>query len=241
MRGIQASVLVALGAGLLTQSACEPTYTYAGYQMYDHFPLDADRVWKYANDSAEVGYELSVQKAENWTVREEQDIYAFEYSNAETGDLLSEVRWSSDSLYGVLIHSYTTYGGSVADVARDSADTGDTGGPGPVGDTITYDPPIVFASPRMAPGDSEVTETGGYTFTSSFPYTEACPNHWTQDWNECLRVELDDGDEDDDTGSPMAGTYWLVTRYGVAWFERTGEPDKWVLRDHDCIKGGIEC
>jgi len=27
----------------------------------------------------------------------------------------------------------------------------------------------------------------------------------------------------------------------VAWFERTGEPDKWVLRDHDCIKGGIEC
>ncbi len=241
MRQLQAAALLLFGGAMLTQAGCEPSYTYVGYQMYDHMPLDADRIWTYAND-AEVGYELAVHKAENPTSQGDQDIFTFEHTNAETGDLLMEVLWSSDSLYGVLIHGYTTY--QAVPSGPGTGDTGDTGGETggpPIDETVTYDPPITFADDRMAPGESEVTETTGFTFTSSFPNTEACPNHWTQDWNECLRVELDDGDGDDDAGSLVAGTYWLVTRYGIAWFEPTGAPDKWVLKKHDCTKDGVEC
>jgi hypothetical protein len=243
MRQIQAAVLLLFGGALLTQSACEPTYTYVGYQMWDHVPLDADRTWTYANDG-DAGFELAVHKAESPAIQADQDIFIFEHTNAETGDLLMEVQWSSDSLYGVLIHGYTTYVSAPAGPGTTDSgtpDTGETGDPPTVGETVVYDPPVQFAGERMAPGDSEETVTGGYTFTSSFPYTEACPNHWTQDWNECLKIELDDGDGDDTTGSLIAGEYWLVTRYGIAWFEPTGAPDKWVLKKHACTKEGVEC
>ncbi|GEM_PF-794137 len=243
MRKVQAALLMLFGGALLTQLACEPTYTYVGYQMYDHVPLDADRTWTYANDG-EAGYELAVHKSETaaFSTEEGIDVYVFEHSDAETGDLLMEVQWSSDSLYGVLIHGYTTYVTAPAGPGTGTTDTGgETGDPPTIGDSVTYDPPVQFADDRMAPGDTEETVTGGTTFTSSFPYTEACPNHWTQDWNECLRVELDDGDGDDEAGSLIAGTYWLVTRYGIAWFEPTGAPDKWVLKKHDCTKEGVEC
>ena len=231
-------LLLGLAALLPTLLACEPEVVYSGSLMYEHLPLDAERTWRYANDSAEVAYELEVHKAESWSSSDEQNVYVFQHSDAATGDLLMEVGWSSDSLHGVLIHGYTVYDGPAGEGTSDSADTG---GAGPVGDTVTYDPPVVFADPRMVPGDVETTETGGRTFTSTFHSSEACPNHWTQEWNDCLRIELDDGDGDDTAGSVVAGTYWLVTRYGIAWFERTGDADKWVLRDHDCVKGGVEC
>jgi hypothetical protein len=239
MRKLQATALLLFGSTMLTQVGCEPEYTYVGYQMFDHMPLDADRIWTYANDG-DAGYDLAIHKAETPAIRADQDIFIFEHANAETGDLLMEVQWSSDSLYGVLIHGYTTYT-TAAGGTGDSGDTGGTGGVATVGETVAYDPPVTFAQGRMAPGDSEETVTGGMTFTTTFPYTEACPNHWTQDWNECLRIELDDGDGDDTAGSAIAGTYWLVTRYGIAWFEPTGAPDKWVLKKHDCTKEGVEC
>ncbi len=215
---ILASLVLACGGG---------SYQYVGYNMYDVFPLDGQRSWRYANDDISVVYELRVEKVDPPTNLGEWKVYTFEYYDDDTDELLMTVDWSSDDRDGVLIHGYATY-----DRGADGTTAGGEGSsvtPLPA-ESVTFDPPLVFAEDQMAPGDAVQTTTGGRTFTSTFVRTEPCPNYWTEEWDSCLLVELDDGDGDTTSGSPVAGSYWLVSRYGVAWMKRTGDPDIWKLR-----------
>ena len=97
--------------------------------------------------------------------------------------------------------------------------------------SVTRTPRARYAWPplEMAPGASVVTTTGGWTFTSTLEASEPCPNPWVEDWNDCLKMVL----EDDGSGSLVSGNYWLVPRYGVAWMRRTADADTWKLRDAD--------
>ena len=81
-------VLVSFAA----QVGCEPSYTYAGYDMPDHFPMDGStREWTYASTDISVTDGLVIEKAdssvedgvevitlEHWTIGEddtEDDIW----------------------------------------------------------------------------------------------------------------------------------------------------------------------
>ena len=188
------------------------SYNYVGYLMDNQFPLDGTREYQYVSDDETIETPIRVEKASAPSSTDTYDIYTFETYDDESGDLLNVVNWSSDSVYGILIHNYTNYANGE--------------------EAVVFDPPLIFADDEMAPSDFVVTETGGMTFTSTFVGVEPCPNYYVADWNECLRIELDDGDGDDSAGSMVAGTYWLVPRYGIAWFQQTGDSEPWILWKH---------
>lgn len=190
--------------------ACEgPTYSYGGYNMPDHFPLDGEREWEYSNESAD--YTLLVEKQEE----QAGGLITLRHSNDDTLDIFFEVTWSTDDVDGVRIHSYE-------DVAHS-------------GEKVTFNPPVQFMERKNIPGDIIITETGGYTFTSTFDNVEGCGTYWVPDWEEedCLKMVLDDGDNDPSTNSFITGDYWLVTRFGAALFETDHYGLMWNLSDHD--------
>lgn len=207
------SVLSLAAVSLLLPSCGGSSYTYTGYRMHKQFPLDGDREWQYLNDADDVENPMRVEKISTPTMKGNTAVYTLEYYNEETGDIVRSVDWSSDSINGVQIHGYIDYEAS--------------------GEEVTFDPPILFADDEMAPNASVVTETGGYTFTSTLMYSEPCPNHYVPDWEDCLKMVLDDGDGDDTTGALVAGEYWLVPSYGTAWFRMTPDSNNWRLWKHD--------
>jgi hypothetical protein len=181
--------------------------------MHNQFPMDGDREWQYLNDDDGVEFPMRVEKLSTPRMVDNITVYTFEYYNEESGDIVRSVEWSSDSINGVLIHAYTNHEGG--------------------GEPVEFDPPIQFADEEMAPGQCAITETGGYTFTSTLVVSEPCPNHYVPDWEACLKMTLDDGDGDDSAGAMVAGEYWLVPSYGTAWFRMTPDSDNWRLWKHD--------
>ena len=231
-------IITALG-----MSACSgSSYTYAGYQIFDHFPLDGQRSWEYANDEITIDYKMEIRMSELETVNDDMKVHEFQYYNQDTGSLLMTVTWSSDSSNGVNIHGFQTFedsggGGTGGPGGPGGDDTGDTGlgsdaAGGPGGGAGSYDftaDPVQFGQAEMAPGDSVTSSGGGWNFTSTFESVEPCPNHWVgEDWDECLRFTLDDG-VDGPGGAAIAGSYWIVPRYGIAWMQLEGDPDVWRL------------
>jgi hypothetical protein len=225
---------IALAA--LGLAGCSPTYGYGGYQIYDHFPLDGQRAWEYANDDISIDHKIEVRMSETTVMKGDTEVFEFQFYNQSTGDKFMAVNWSSDGIDGIQIHGYQTW--AIADSGGDGgADSGDTGGgPGAAwADALeTFEPPVVVADPEMAPGESVESSGGSWSFVSTFEAVEGCPNYYVGDeWNECLRLTLDDGDGDDMSGAPFAGSYWLVPRYGTAWMRLTGDAENWVLVDAD--------
>jgi hypothetical protein len=219
--------LFALAA--LAAAGCEPSYTYQGYTMHSQFPTDGERYWEYANEDSSIADEMRVEMVTPPRTEDTLEIFTFEHYNDSTGDLLYSVDWSSDAVKGIQIHGYSIAVSTAPDPDTGGEDTGTAESP-PAESDVDFDPPILFAESSMAPGDTVETETGGYSFVSTLEYSEACPNYWSSEWTDCLRMKLDDGDGDDSVGAKVAGTYWLVKRYGIAWFQQTGDDEKWVLR-----------
>ncbi|MCB9741254.1 MAG: hypothetical protein H6741_16865 [Alphaproteobacteria bacterium] len=235
---------IGLGAG------CEPETTYGGYDMVDHFPVDGQREWTFANESK--GYDIVMNMgpgSETTMIGDiETDIKTFQVffgpDGPGSGDLYMEMKWSSDNYNGVLIHGYEVFSEEPTDDGSGGDDTGgggddtgggDTGGArGPL-EAFTFSPPITFADRKMVPGESVVTETGGMTFTSTFVLQEDCENHLLQGelTPTCLKIELDDGDGDVNTGLKITGTYWIATRYVFSWIHFAGDDDKWSLAGYD--------
>ena len=54
----------------------------------------------------------------------------------------------------------------------------------------------------------------------------------------CLRMDLDDGDGDPNSGLRIAGTYWIASRYTWSWFQFSGDADKWILTDFEWTPEG---
>lgn len=193
-------VLALAGLGGLAACTGEPRYQYQGYQVYEHFPLDGDRNWKYSQDDKKVKWLLEVDKVQPSEVVGDHEIVTLDYSRGDTGDLLYSVKWSSDSSDGVLIHAFTETGG----------------------EDVTFDPPIVFGGYQMASGDSVSTSTNEGDYTATFVAIEGCPNHWVSDW-DCIHISLEG------TGRAFEGEYWIAPRYGTSLFQPTGYEQNWNL------------
>lgn len=220
---------------LLIATACTGSeFGYAGFDMTDHMPLDGERSWIYTNPDVP-DWRLNVEMADG-VQQDDTVIHPFEYWQADpngvSANLLMTIDFSSDDFDGVRIHGYEVIG-EPQEWGGDSgavADSGDTQGFGPA-ELVTFDPPVTIADKRMAPGEFVETTTGGTTWTSTFKYQESCPTNWVSgeaSW-DCLYLEVDDGDGDLESGSPVSGRYWLAPRYGIAWFQLAGDTDKWIL------------
>ncbi len=213
MRRIRRACTAALGALSLGLSsvACDADYNYMGYSMYDYFPLDGSaRDWTYINEDQNITWSLFVEMQEPSMVGNVEQV-VLEHSRYDTSDLLMAVTWSSDSSNGVLIHGYENY---------------------ELGTSATFDPPVVFAEDHMAPGDTAVTSTGGYEFTATFDLVTGCATEWTTSWGDddnCLKITLQDEDGMASTNGEFTGSYWVVPRYGIAWWESDYYGGRWNL------------
>jgi hypothetical protein len=198
-------------------AGCEPTYDYQGYNMPDHFPLDGSKLeWEYASTDTTIAGELVVEKV-TASVQNDVEVVTLEHwliTEGESEDLAWQVLWSSDPVKGVQIHGYT-------DVIN--------------GTEVNFDPPILFAEKNGIPGDQLTTTTGGFTFTSTFEAVEGCETYWVPGWADenCLVINIDDGDDTPITNSIVVGTYWLVPRYGSAWLDLDAYDARWSLASHD--------
>lgn len=214
---------------LLLAFACngDDNFVYSGFDMVDHFPMDGKtRTWRYSNSAYQ--YNLDVEMVGETEVIGGQTVHTFEYYSAANGNLLWDTKYSADTINGVHIYSYTVYS---EDGGGQDTGTDDTGNPGGPEESMTFDPPLQLAEDQMVPGASVVTDTGGLTWTATLQGQVECPNDWVsgeRTW-KCLYVTLDDGDGDDLTGPKVAGHYWLAPRYGMSWFQQSGDTDKWVL------------
>lgn len=183
---------------------------FKGTKMSDYFPQDGERVAEYTNDDTTTyDWKLRIEKDDQTERVDEEEVVTWEWSREDTGDLLGSVKWSSTSNEGIKIHGYS--------VGTEEFTTFDT--PVLVTDDDDY----------MNKNESVVTETNGYTFTSTLLGVESCPVLWGPDDWECVHIVLDDGDGDDTAGPIFAGEYWLVPRYGPAWMILTGYEEKWDL------------
>jgi hypothetical protein len=196
-------------------AACEDTApTFLGTTMSPYFPMDGDRQAEYNNEDVDnVTWQLFVEKIEPTERVNDEEVVTFEWSNGDSGELVGAVKWSATSGEGIKIHAY--------------ADG--------TGDFITFDTPVLVTDDddKMSRNESVTTETNGYTFVSTLVGPENCPVDWGLDWENCLHINLDDGDGDDMTGPIFAGDYWLVQRYGPAWMQLTGYTEKWNLAHYD--------
>lgn len=205
---------------------------YSGYKMADHFPMDGKRSWEYMNEAH--NFKLDVEMSTSAEASGDGDeIRAFDTFHDPSGDLLMTVRWSSGSVNGVRIWGFEVYdvGGGGEDSGQDSG--GDSGEatleyPEWTPGAYTFDPPILLADREEKPGDEQVTETGGFTFTSTFAAVEECENLWVGGENTwtCLRVDLTEASGAD---LRILGSYWMAPRYGLSWFELQGDTAKWIL------------
>ena len=194
-------------------TACGPDtdrYTYGGYDMPNHFPLDGSRLWEYLSDADDENYTLEVEKTTS-TIVSDYEVISLEHTNGDTVTSLFEVNWSSDSIMGVKIHGYEDFvGGSGA---------------------VSFEPAVTFADRQMVPGEAVETETGGTTFTSTFEGVTSCATHWATDWDEldCIVVTVEAANGGH---TQVTGTYTLVPRYGSAYMDLDYYSGMWNLADH---------
>lgn len=200
---------------LTTTTGCDPVYVYNGYTLPPYFPLDGSvREWEYASTDSAVEGGLRVEKADAM-VQDEVEVVTLEYWNVgvdETEDLAWSVDWSTDDVQGVRIHRYLEEAS---------------------GTEVTFDPPVQFMGRDGVTGDQVVTSSGGFTWTATFEAVDGCGTYWVPDWDDqdCLVINLDDGDGDPSTNSVIVGTYWLVTRWGAALMELDAYDTRWSLAD----------
>ena len=187
---------------------------FKGTKMSPYFPMDGERTAEYNNGDVEgVPWKLVVEKVDQIERVNEEDVVTFEWYRDDTGELLGAVKWSATSGEGIKIHAFAQG----------------------VEDFTTFDTPVLVSEEddTMTRGSSVTTETNGYTFTSTLVGFEDCPVDWGLEWEDCAHISIDDGDGDDMTGPNFAGDYWLVQRYGPAWMELTGYPQKWNLAHYE--------
>lgn len=202
MRSSLARLLLAAGLLSLT-TACDTAFTFAGVTVWTFFPLDGDRTWEYASFD-DASNRLVIEKGDVTPV-DKTDVVTLEHyaalADGSPGDLLAEVRWSSDVNDGVLLHGYTDVAGG--------------------GAQVDFDPPVQILLKQEENGQVVETKSGGNTWTSTFVELVGCPTVFDPNWEDedCVHLKLDDNDSNEATNSLVTGEYWMIPRYGTAWFE----------------------
>ena len=216
---------VFLAAGFLLagcgQSLPNGPLGFGGFTMTEYFSYDGERTWEFVSEDILIDYILVADLNEESEVLEDgfTRVYTIDYTkdciSTEGGcvedEYVRSMKWSSNDTYGTFLHGYTLAGE----------------------EAVVFDPPVQITPPSMKREDSVTTETGGSTWTSTLIQIEECPVQWAVTWDECARFELDDGDGDLATGSPVSGTFWAITGYNVVAMDWPGSPGRWELLKHD--------
>jgi hypothetical protein len=202
-------------AGCLDFAGCQedPDTADPGVDMIDAFALDGERRWEFAADGA--GYDLiaTLEPAfEYWNTNVLVRTIAYERECDGTDGscidgLQRKIKWSNDPGYGVMMHGFIVESGS----------------------EVTFAVPLRLAYAQAVVGDVVENDIGGVTWTSTFETIEPCPIRWTDAWQTCARIRLDDGDGDPDAGSPVAGTWWFYSNYAHVAMRLTQDPGRWEL------------
>lgn len=205
------------GAGVLGLGCTGTTYDYGGYKTFEYFALDGNRAWEYVSDDAEVEWKLEVTKILPIEELDNKQIVTLEYAKQDPVEYLHSIKWSSDSGDGIQVHDWEQDGS-----------------------WIGLEDPITIAEYQMVPDEVVESSGAGYDFSTTFKGVETCPNHWISSENtwDCLVFEIDDGDGDDMSGPPFAGTWWLAKGWGASRFIPTGYDEPWVLSDGDWSADG---
>ncbi len=193
--------------------ACEPNIDDRVYDNTDYFPLDgAVRAAEYRAAEGGMDWTLLVEKVSS--VEEDGvEVVTLEYNDADLGDLLWDVRWSSSSIHGVRIHG--------------SPDV-------PADEDVEFDEPVVLVE-RGVQVEPVVTETSLGTFTASAATRDGCGTFWVDSWDgeSCVVISLSDPDDDPSTHGIITGSYRLVPSYGAAWLDLDAWDDTWWMSDFE--------
>ena len=227
------AIPAALAVILLT--GCPPKenpYGYGGTLMYEFFPFDGIRTWEFISTNEDLPHTMVATMREiDPDAKEPKDgitRYTVDYSkhcrgasaDCVEGELIRTITWSSDLEEGVRVHDYED----------------------PISGPVEFQPPILIAPEKMERDDTAVTETGGFTWTTTLIATEMCPVHMNVDWPDCIHFSLDDGDGDDTTNAGLVGEYWAIVGYNVVAVQLLAEltvvddveVGQWQLSGHDC-------
>ncbi len=196
--------------------ACQPATTnYSGTAMSAYFPMDGSRIATFNNEDTEITWQLEVAKQLQTAQKDGREVVTFDYANAETGDLLGTVSWSSVKGDEVLVHAYSLGAGA----------------------SVTFDPPVMITEidDAMSPGDvveSESTDSDGtkWTFTTTFveSYPE-CPTTYSDDFTKCAHFTISAGDVDPAAAPLFVGDHVLVATLGPAFITIPGWETEWEL------------
>lgn len=195
----------------LLLAGCEPAdqFSYSGYAMSAFFPFDGSaRDWEYSNTDPLVDYTLVATLDTAYATIGNSKAYTISYETVCidgasdcVGGPVRDVAYSSDGA-GTGIHSYS----SAAD------------------GTVSF-PPVRLTPDHMSPGEDVTTDVDGVIWTSTFVAIETCPVLWTDEWDECIHLRLDDGG----SGSPLAGDYWAVTSWNIVAMQLADDTGQWKL------------
>jgi hypothetical protein len=213
-------LLVCFCLGLTACGPPKDQFGYQGFAMNEFFPFDGPRTWKFINEDDKIPYLLVGKLNEEYETTNGGDtrIFEIEFSKdcfRDDADCVEEeyVRtwwWSYDGTNGTLLHGNKLKG--------ESEDL--------------FDPPVSITSPNMKKDEFVETETAGGAWTSTFVNVEECPVQWEVNWDDCVLLDVDDGDGDPSTGNPASGTFWAVKDYNIVAFDVPGEPGRWELLKH---------
>jgi len=196
---LSAAALALLSAAALP--GCDGRdFKFAGVSLYKYFPLDGEREWIYANESADIGSELHVRTVGSRRAGD-VSVVTLRYSTTNPDLELFDVEWSSDSVDGIQIWSWT-----------DAA----------TGAQTVFNPPLLFADGEMTADQAVSSSGGGFNCTSTYLELVELGNAWTTDTWESAHIYFDDGDGDDMAGLPFAGHWWIASTYGTNQLVPTG-------------------
>ena len=212
--------LAAIALFVLSGCTGNSNYSYSGFSMTEYFEFDGERTWEFVSQDTDLAYLLIGDLLQETGEANNGDsiVYTIEFTKDCVGtdatcvdkEFVRSVDWSCDDTHGTQIHHYL-----MAD-----------------GDEKTFDPPLGITDAKMKKEDYVETAVDGTTWRSTFVSIEECPVQWNVDWNECIRLEVDDGVGDLTTGSPVSGIYWVITGFNVVAMELPGETDRWELLKH---------
>ncbi len=212
---------VALALVLLSGCGNNENFTYGGTVLWEMFPFDGTRTWEYINDDTELSWTMVGTMTSSEPENENDfSVYTVEYTKhcvgaddtCVEGELVRSIRWSSDAVSGVHIHTWAE---------------GES--------TLQLDPPIRLAASEGEIKDTQLTHSAGFNWTTTFEAFEECPVRMTVDWPNCGRFHIDDGDGDPLTGLGLVGSYWAVRGAGITGLELSGDLPRWQLLKNDCL------
>jgi len=194
---------------------CETTEDETGpVDMSEAFPVGGNSSWEFLNANATVSYTLIGSLAQD---RTDESLYTIKYvkhcmavdETCVEGELVRSLTLSNDANNGVLIH-----------------------GTNDAGIETVYEPPLTMAAAEMYQSDQMITQTAGFTWTSTLVATEECPVVITGGIAEqCVRISLSDGGMGE-TNSGLVGEYWATAGYGIVAMDVASDEGRWELRDY---------